>query len=636
MLTLRLFGMPTFQLDHQPLAAQLTGRAAALLVYLAVTRQPQPRTALADLLWENTTEAQARTNLRYLLSGLRKVVGEYVVAQGENVAFNQALPYWVDVTAFTTCMSSTAHPVLTNIEPELLQELLNLYTGEFLAGFQTEGTPIFDRWLLSQRRHLHDLHVQALRLRTQQHLNQGEYAEGLAINHYLLTLEPWREEAHQQRMLLLAHSGQRSAALQQYARCCATLAEELEVPPMPQTTALYEQIKSGHWFATQTPSDYRPPMPVAVSAFPSAELSVRHNGATVRSAPAPKPLRYDLGAMPDAAHFYGRQAELATLHSWLGQAQSRLIALLGGCGQGKTALAAALVQEISEDEEHRMYGFTQVIWRSLHGAPTCVETLQSWLQQLDPGQTDLRTCSFDELVTRLFTILQSRRCLLVLDGVEALLTNSTDPAEEVVERYRPGCEAYGTLFQLFFQRRQRSCLLLTSRVRPAALSALDERNGAFHTLAVSGLPQADGAELLATLRIAGDPALRQQLHHCYAGNPLLLIQAANLIHELFGGDAAAFLQEGICFLGDIGAALTQQLAQLTPLEQQVVQRLAQVGRPCHRQALYTDLAPFPTKAAYFQALQHLQRASLVQATDDQVELPALLMAYLAEHTLVAQ
>ncbi len=427
MLTIKLFGTPTFLLENQSLAHLVTSRTAALLVFLAVTGQPQPRTLLTDLLWENIPEQQARTNLRYLLSNLRKAVGDYVVAQGESVAFNQELPHWVDVSAFTSHLRNATTLTPATVEPEILQALLDLYTGELLAGFPTEGIPIFESWLLSQRRHLHDLLVQGLRLRTQQHLTQGEYTEGLAINHYLLTLEPWREEAHRQRMLLLAHSGQRSAALQQYTRCCQALAEELDVLPMLQTTTLYEQIKSGQWFASQSAVAHRQPLPVSISSFPGELPIHRKNGTTPppASPPAAPTLRRDLGAMPDAAHFYGRQAELTTLHSWVGQEQSRLIALLGGCGQGKTALAAAFVQDILEDEPSPAHGFNQVIWRSLHNAPTCTEILQGWLQQLEATPADALLLSFDELITRLFAILQTRRCLLVLDGVDALLSDAT-------------------------------------------------------------------------------------------------------------------------------------------------------------------------------------------------------------------
>jgi DNA-binding SARP family transcriptional activator len=637
MLTISLLGTPAFQLDNQSLSHLITGKSAALLIYLAVTRQPQPRTLLADILWDNVAEPQAKTNLRYRLSDLRKVVGDYVVAQGETVSFNQELPHWVDVTAFTTYLT-TAAPLAAplaapTVEPGILAELLKLYTGEFLAGFQIEDGSIFERWMLAQRRHLHDLLVQGLQLRTQQHLAQGAHAEGLALNHYLLTLEPWREEAHRQRMLLLAHSGQRSAALQQYSRCCQALAEELDVPPMPQTTTLYEQIKSGQWFAAHQANGHPHPLPVAMMPFPDDLPKGRQNGTAPLAAPQPADmaLHYDLGTMPDAAHFYGRPAELATLHSWAGQEHSRLIALLGLGGQGKTALAAAFVHDVIEDEQHPAHGFTQVIWRSLQGAPPCTEILQGWLQQLEVDQTNARTLSFDELITRLFASLQTRRCLLILDGVEAILASPAQADDGNTDGYRPGCEAYAMLFRLFFQRRHRSCLLLTSQSRPDVLTQLDERNGAFHCLELGGLTVMAGDELLSAHGLTSDLTMHQQLHHRYAGSPLLLNRAANLIYELFGGDVAAFLQEGLFFLGDIGAALAQPLAQLSPLERQVLQQLAQADQPLARQTLWERLTPPPAKPAYFQALQNLQRAFLLQPTGIQVGLPALLVAYLVEH-----
>ena len=214
MLTARLFGTLALQLEEQSLAQLVTGRTAALLTYLAVTRQPQPRSHLADIFWDNVAEQKARSNLRYTLRNLRKIVGDYVVVNGETVAFNHDLPHWIDVTVFADVMATSPTLAARVLEPSILQESLNLYAGEFLAGFQIDNAPAFERWQLAQRRHLHDLFIQGLQLRTQQHLAEGAYEEGLAVNEHLLTLEPWREEIHRQRMLLLAHNGQRSARTQ--------------------------------------------------------------------------------------------------------------------------------------------------------------------------------------------------------------------------------------------------------------------------------------------------------------------------------------------------------------------------------------------------------------------------------------
>lgn len=96
------------------------------------------------------------------------------------------------------------------------------------------------------------------------------------------------------------------------------------------------------------------------------------------------------------------------------------------------------------------------------------------------------------------------------------------------------------------------------------------------------------------------------------------------------------LQEGLCFLGNIGATLAQQVTQFSALEQQILQQLAQAKRPLTRQTLWTQLTPTPAKPTCFRAIQRLQYAFLLQPTDTQVKLADLLASYLAEHSLLPE
>lgn len=169
--------------------------------------------------------------------------------------------------------------------------------------------------------------------------------------------------------------------------------------------------------------------------------------------------------------------------------------------------------------------------------------------------------------------------------------------------------------------------MLTGEAQP-----VEKRNEQIsNTLAVAGLIAADGVALLAALCVGGNAAVAQQLHQHYGGNPRLLHQVANLVYELFEGDEIAFVREGLGFGSDLGAGLAQQLAHLAPLEQEVLQQLAQAGRPLDRTTLDAQLTPSPAKCAYFQALQNLRRAFLLQQTDNLVALLALLTTFLAEH-----
>ena len=75
--TLRMNLLGTFQIasDHIPLTSIEVPRLQSLLVYLVLHQGvPQSRTRLASLLWPDSTEEQAHTNLRNLLYKLRQAL----------------------------------------------------------------------------------------------------------------------------------------------------------------------------------------------------------------------------------------------------------------------------------------------------------------------------------------------------------------------------------------------------------------------------------------------------------------------------------------------------------------------------------------------------------------------------------
>src|SRR5215467_12874226 len=77
--TLHIHLLGEFRLfcDEAPVSTVNTPRLQALLAYLLLQRDaPQPRHHLAFLFWPDTNEAQARTNLRQLLHGLKQTLPE--------------------------------------------------------------------------------------------------------------------------------------------------------------------------------------------------------------------------------------------------------------------------------------------------------------------------------------------------------------------------------------------------------------------------------------------------------------------------------------------------------------------------------------------------------------------------------
>ena len=89
MLKAIFFGVPQIYYNHDALTGALNGRCLALFAYLALTNQPQDRGILADLLWSEIGEQQARQNLRYVLYDLRKIVGDYLIVTRNTIAFDR-------------------------------------------------------------------------------------------------------------------------------------------------------------------------------------------------------------------------------------------------------------------------------------------------------------------------------------------------------------------------------------------------------------------------------------------------------------------------------------------------------------------------------------------------------------------
>lgn len=194
LLELTLFGSPVVQDHGQPVTGFRSSKAQALLYYLAVTGRPHTRPTLAGLLWGDQPEAAARTSLSKCLSNLRELVGDAVLVERQTVAFNRHQPYHLDTEQF---LAGIGQPPTPETIPTW-QTALDLYCGDFLEGFYVREAPDFEQWMLVQRAHYREAVVQGLHTLANYFDQQGDLANAITHTRRLLTLEPWREEAHRQ------------------------------------------------------------------------------------------------------------------------------------------------------------------------------------------------------------------------------------------------------------------------------------------------------------------------------------------------------------------------------------------------------------------------------------------------------
>ncbi|MGF1499942.1 MAG: NB-ARC domain-containing protein [Elainellaceae cyanobacterium] len=335
----------------------------------------------------------------------------------------------------------------------------------------------------------------------------------------------------------------------------------------------------------------------------------------IQARTTPRSTYQDWGGALDVSAFYGRADELATLRHWVVADRCRLIAILGMGGIGKTALSIKLAEQVQDEFEY-------LIWRSLRNAPPVLETLAELVNFLANQQETELPASVDGRISRLLEYLRSSRCLLILDNAESILCSN-----ERAGVFRAGFEGYGQLLRLVGEPYHQSCLILTSREKPRGFAAREGEQLPVRSMRLAGVGQDESQQIFQQkgLLIAAEDT--SVLVKRYAGNPLALQIIANTIQEIFGGDAHQFLEQGTAVFGDISDLIDQQFNRLLNLEQSLMYWLAINREWVPISELEADLFPPVPLQSLLEALESLQRRSLIEKSAATFTQQPVIMEY---------
>jgi predicted ATPase/DNA-binding SARP family transcriptional activator/tetratricopeptide (TPR) repeat protein len=465
-LEVRLLGEFSVRLNGQPLRSFRSAKTRGLLAYLAAQPDREhSRDSLATLLWGESTDQAAKTNLRIELSSLKKTLSDHPALEisRASVCFHSALA-GLDAHRFQEVVGDFMGLTAEAQDQQLAQLVaaIDLYQGEFLAGFHLDDAIEYEDWQLIIREHLHALMMQALETLQLHCAEQGHWAELAAAARRQLALLPWHESAHQYLMQALASQGEIQAALAKYARCCQILQEEMGIEPSLAIQDLAARLRSGK--------------------------------------PAAQPGQHNL--RQQAKSFVGRSAERDRLHN-LVQTEN-LVTIVGIGGMGKTHLALTVAQEM-------LHNFRDGVWfvplASIPAGQNAHEQIALAIAAaIGYPVTDMQTP-----LAELLRYLADKRMLLVLDNWDHLadsaefalapLLNSTPVHVLATSRVRLKLQGENTLlldglpqdeaFTLFVERARRlvpSFATVEALADPASILRICQQ--------VAGLPL--GIELAAS------------------------------------------------------------------------------------------------------------------------------------------
>ncbi|MCU1260978.1 MAG: repeat:Bacterial transcriptional activator domain:Tetratricopeptide 4, partial [Bryobacterales bacterium] len=239
---IELFGNLQIACGPNAVTAVNTNRLQSLLAYLILNGgAPQSREHLAFLLWPESNEQQARTNLRQLIHHLRRALpAEYCLLAADNhtVQWPRDPGCSIDVVEFDAAVDRSAEACKSGDragEREALEAAARLYQDDLVRG-------LYDDWLQPKREHYRQQLTHVLSRLTALLEDHGDYAAAIASAERLVAHDPLRESHHQALIRLHARNQDRAGALRAYHQCMRILRRELALEPGPGTKALFEQV----------------------------------------------------------------------------------------------------------------------------------------------------------------------------------------------------------------------------------------------------------------------------------------------------------------------------------------------------------------------------------------------------------
>ncbi|MCB0110018.1 MAG: bacterial transcriptional activator domain-containing protein [Caldilineaceae bacterium] len=249
-----ILGVPRLTIHDHELPLRSGGKSETLLCQMALThRKPVDRTTLLTALWPHEALDVAGNALNTLTSDLNKKSRKVLHTHQSNgnqsgsanlichdqgsYRFNVEAGVGTDVEYFDRWYGEglrrlRAGDTVSGVA--YCQKALALYRGDIGGDSLTA---------LLERERLRAARLDLLTALADYYVEQADWSGALEYLHYLLKIEPCREDAHRQIMRCHVKLGRRDQALRQFQLCTHILQHEFAAPPEPATVALFDQVR---------------------------------------------------------------------------------------------------------------------------------------------------------------------------------------------------------------------------------------------------------------------------------------------------------------------------------------------------------------------------------------------------------
>ncbi len=228
-------GFKIFTTGREAKEIKLRGPKTEELLAFILYKGTTNRDEIVDNLWEGLDFNKALKNINSNLYYIRKTLSIYglgdCIKSGKKEINIETNRMSCDLIEFESLVKESKISGTSNVG--IYEKAIELYSGGFLNGKGYE-------WSLEKARNLEKQYLELLEDAAKVHIKCNLPQKALDKFHKILEINPFREDIHNQIILLYIELGRKNEALQQYLVLEKLLLEELGTKPKDKIRKLFE------------------------------------------------------------------------------------------------------------------------------------------------------------------------------------------------------------------------------------------------------------------------------------------------------------------------------------------------------------------------------------------------------------
>lgn len=557
----------------------LKGSNALLFAFILLRDGQCKKQILINRFYPDTNDP--KRNLRVALHRLKATLPKGMMnSSRDEIWINSEVVISVDVQQFQQTLKKAnvdwLHFGQEGSDLTAIQHVLRSYRGEFLAHVVTPNNLTIDRWLMMERITLHYQYVTWGERLVQQYLMNEAWRSAENLLDQMLSIEPFHEKFCRMKVMAMAEQGQFKEALAQAKVYEKLLEENLNITLSPSLRQTIEKVKQKIDLPQLLPL---PDEPINV-------YKIRGSREVV----------------------FGRENEIKELATVLLERNSRLLALVGMGGVGKTVM----VREIGRSTQPLFKN--GAVFVSFQSVPYCVE------RETAEQQIMIALCKGFEVEVEqigmkksLFSTVQKQEVVVILDDIDCVLAG------------------YELLTEILHHAPQLKIVTTSHREPPT------HRFDGHTTEHILGLDEADAVSIffyyakknIKELQLDSEGRKKMsEICRLVGNNPLATKLAASWLMNFSLSQIIDRLKKDILTLDrtkQITTIMEETWVQLSHMEQEIVAKLSLFA---HR--FDHESAAHMTDIAYEKLFEFVRRGILLSYTHGVYQLHPLVCLFAAE------